>query len=147
MQAWFRCQRPFITLHKHVDLALWLILLACLINKGPSMKELLSLSNYCFQTERKPVISVFNAVTGETLPIMGSVFLLRMSVSRLKTMVSLQSGLPVSAFRLSTSAGVQLYDCNRLHDYDIEVGTVWCFYVLGVCSLIVCYDVKQLILN
>ncbi|XP_076007341.1 protein ANKUB1-like [Genypterus blacodes] len=76
------------------------------------------------KTERKPVISVFNAVTGETIPIMGSVFLLRMSVSRLKTIVSVQSGLPISAFRLSTSSGVQLYDCNRLHDYDIKVGTI-----------------------
>ena len=66
---------------------------------------------------------VFNAVTRKTLPIMGTEFLLSTSVARLKTMVALQCGLPVSAFRLSMASGVQLYDCNYLHDYAIEVGT------------------------
>ncbi|KAM9848891.1 protein ANKUB1-like [Aulostomus maculatus] len=76
------------------------------------------------KSEQKPVMSVFSAVTGEILPIMGSVSLLSMSVARLKTLVSVQSGLPVSTFRLSTPEGVQLYDCNRLQDYDISVGTM-----------------------
>uniref|UniRef100_UPI0037E80D85 protein ANKUB1-like n=1 Tax=Semicossyphus pulcher TaxID=241346 RepID=UPI0037E80D85 len=76
------------------------------------------------KTEGRPVIHVFNAVTGEILPIMGSEALLHMSVARLKTVVSVQSGLPVSTFRLSTPAGVQLYDCNRLQDYSIQVGTI-----------------------
>ncbi|XP_073332563.1 protein ANKUB1-like [Pagrus major] len=74
------------------------------------------------KTERRPVMCVFNAVTGETLPIMGSKALLHTSVARLKTVVSMQSGFPVSAFRLSTSTGVQLYDCNQLQDYDIKIG-------------------------
>ncbi|KAM3876388.1 protein ANKUB1-like [Diretmus argenteus] len=74
------------------------------------------------KSQQKPVIYVFVAMTRETLPIMGTVFLLSTSVSRLKTMVSLQCGLPVSAFRLRTPGGVQLYDCNQLHDYTIEVG-------------------------
>ncbi|XP_044057019.1 protein ANKUB1-like [Siniperca chuatsi] len=75
------------------------------------------------KSEQRPVMRVFNAVTGETLPIMGSEALLHMSVARLKTVVSMQSGLPVSTFRLSTLTGVQLYDCNQLQDYAIEVGT------------------------
>ncbi|XP_039667477.1 protein ANKUB1-like [Perca fluviatilis] len=75
------------------------------------------------KSEQRPVMRVFNAVTGETLPIMGSEALLHMSVARLKTVVSMQSGLPVSTFRLSTPAGVQLYDCNQLQDYAVEVGT------------------------
>ncbi|XP_037626163.1 protein ANKUB1-like [Sebastes umbrosus] len=75
------------------------------------------------KSERRPVMRVFNAVTGETLPIMGSEALLHMSIARLKTVVSMQSGLPVSTFRLSTAAGVQLYDCNQLQDYATEVGT------------------------
>ncbi|XP_070816920.1 protein ANKUB1-like [Chaetodon trifascialis] len=76
------------------------------------------------KSERKPVMRVFNAVTGETSPIMGSEALLHMSVARLKTVVSVQSGLPVSTFRLSTPTGVQLYDCNQLQDYAIEVGAI-----------------------
>ncbi|XP_070765020.1 protein ANKUB1-like [Enoplosus armatus] len=75
------------------------------------------------KSEQRPVMRVFNAVTGETLPIMGSEALLHMSVAQLKTVVSTQSGLPVSTFRLSTPTGVQLYDCNQLQDYAIEVGT------------------------
>ncbi|KAI3368700.1 hypothetical protein L3Q82_025690 [Scortum barcoo] len=75
------------------------------------------------KSEERPVLHVFNAVTGETLPIMGSEALLHISVATLKTVVSVQSGLPVSTFRLSTPTGVQLYDCNHLQDYAIEVGT------------------------
>ncbi|CAG5864272.1 unnamed protein product [Menidia menidia] len=75
------------------------------------------------KSERRPVIHVFNAVTGESLPIMGSQCLLNASVSQLKTMVSVQSSLPVSAFSLSTPAGVPLYDCNLLNDYGIEMGS------------------------
>ncbi|XP_054458965.1 protein ANKUB1-like [Anoplopoma fimbria] len=75
------------------------------------------------KSERRPVVCVFNAVTGETLPIMGSEAFLHMSVASLKTVVSMQSGLPVSTFRLSTPAGVQLYDCNQLQDYAIEEGS------------------------
>ncbi|KAM6962458.1 protein ANKUB1-like [Aplochiton taeniatus] len=53
---------------------------------------------------------------------MGTVFLMEASVTRLKSLVSLECGLPVSAFRLSMLSGVPLFDCNRLHDYAIEVG-------------------------
>ncbi|TKS74676.1 Protein ANKUB1 [Collichthys lucidus] len=74
------------------------------------------------KSEQRPVIRVFNAVTGETFSIMGSEALLHMSVAGLKTVVSMQSGLPVSTFRLSTPTGVQLYDCNQLQDYAVEVG-------------------------
>ncbi|XP_019936364.2 protein ANKUB1 [Paralichthys olivaceus] len=73
--------------------------------------------------EQKPVMQVFNAVTGEMLPVTGSEALLHMSVAGLKTMVSVQSGLPVSTFRLSSLTDVQLFDCNQLQDYSIEVGT------------------------
>ncbi|XP_026201507.1 protein ANKUB1 [Anabas testudineus] len=75
------------------------------------------------KSERRPVMHVFNAVTGETLPVTGSEAPLQMSVARLKTVVSVQSCLPVSTFRLSTSSGVELYDCNQLQDYAIEVGS------------------------
>uniref|UniRef100_A0A665TKH1 Ubiquitin-like domain-containing protein n=1 Tax=Echeneis naucrates TaxID=173247 RepID=A0A665TKH1_ECHNA len=75
------------------------------------------------KSEQRPVMHVFNAVTRETLQISGSEALLHVSVARLKSMVSLQSGLPVSAFRLSVLTDVQLYDCNQLQDYAIDAGT------------------------
>lgn len=74
---------------------------------------------------------VFNAVTGEILPITESAALLHMSVAYLKTVVSVLSCFPVSTFRLSTSSGVELYDCNQLQDYAAEVGMV-CFLSLPV---------------
>ncbi|XP_031671991.1 protein ANKUB1-like [Oncorhynchus kisutch] len=72
--------------------------------------------------KREPVVRVFSAVTGETLSVSGTVFLLSTSVARLMTLVSQQCGLPVSSFRLSSPTGLQLYDCNRLHDYAIDLG-------------------------
>ncbi|XP_068460236.1 protein ANKUB1-like [Clinocottus analis] len=72
------------------------------------------------KSERRPAMCVFNGVTGETLAIMRSEAF--MSVARLKSVVSMQSGLPVSTFSLRTAAGVQLYDCNQLQDYAIEEG-------------------------
>ncbi|XP_057697787.1 protein ANKUB1-like isoform X1 [Corythoichthys intestinalis] len=72
---------------------------------------------------QRPLVYVFNVVTGETLPVMDpSEICQNMSVAQLKTAVSAQSGLPVCAFRLTTSAGVQLYDCNTLQDYAIAMG-------------------------
>lgn len=65
---------------------------------------------------------MFNAVKGEILPITGSEYIVHMSVARLITEVSKLSSLPVSAFRLSSSTGVNLYDCNHLQDYAIQVG-------------------------
>uniref|UniRef100_A0A3Q3RHF7 Ankyrin repeat and ubiquitin domain containing 1 n=1 Tax=Mastacembelus armatus TaxID=205130 RepID=A0A3Q3RHF7_9TELE len=85
------------------------------INSGSAIRCLI-------KSEQNPVIHVFNAVTGETIPVMGSETLLHMSVAGLKTLVSMQCGLPVSAFRLSSLAGVQLYDCNQLQHYGTAVG-------------------------
>ncbi|KAM6921482.1 protein ANKUB1-like isoform 2-T2 [Xenentodon cancila] len=76
--------------------------------------------------EVRPEMHVFNTVTGETLPIVGNDLQLHTPVAKLKTIVSVQSGLPVSTFWLSTAAGVQLYDCNWLQDYGIEMGTILC---------------------
>nr|XP_040040813.1 protein ANKUB1-like [Gasterosteus aculeatus aculeatus] len=75
------------------------------------------------KSEQRPAMWLFNAVTQETLPVMGNEASLHMSVAHLKTVVSMQTGLPVSTFRLSTPAGVQLYDCNQLKDYAIKEGT------------------------
>ncbi|XP_029103794.1 protein ANKUB1-like [Scleropages formosus] len=72
--------------------------------------------------EMQPILRVYCAVRKETLPVMGEVFLLNSSVSQLKSMVSLQSGFPVSAFRLTTPSGLELYNCNQLNDYAIHVG-------------------------
>ncbi|KAJ8277170.1 hypothetical protein GJAV_G00072190 [Gymnothorax javanicus] len=74
--------------------------------------------------EEKPVLHVFSPVTEEKLPIMGSVFLLSTSVSRLRSVVSRQCGLPVGAFRLTAQRGLELYDCTRLDEYGIGVGAM-----------------------
>ncbi|XP_023136606.1 protein ANKUB1 [Amphiprion ocellaris] len=79
----------------------------------------------CFiKTEQRPVMCVFNTVTGETSPIEGTESLLHTSVDKLTTLISVQCGIPVSTFRLRTPANVQLYDCNWLQDYAIKMGTI-----------------------
>lgn len=70
-----------------------------------------------FQEESRPILYVFCSVTKETLPLMGNILHLGDSVSRLKSLVSLGSGLPVSTFRMTTQTGLELYNCNTLNSY------------------------------
>uniref|UniRef100_A0A672P6U4 Uncharacterized protein n=1 Tax=Sinocyclocheilus grahami TaxID=75366 RepID=A0A672P6U4_SINGR len=70
----------------------------------------------------KAILHVFSAITKATLPIMEPVTLLRFLVSKLKSVVSLQLGIPVSSFRLSTGSGLHLYYCNLLSDYAVQAG-------------------------
>ncbi|XP_042568421.1 protein ANKUB1-like, partial [Cyprinus carpio] len=74
------------------------------------------------QEVSKAILHVFSAITKETLPIMGTVTLLRSFVSKLKSVVSLQLGIPVSSFRLSTGSHLHLYDCDLLSDYAVQAG-------------------------
>ncbi|KAK2869173.1 hypothetical protein Q7C36_001044 [Tachysurus vachellii] len=74
----------------------------------------------------KALLHVFSAVTKETLPIMGIACLLATSVSKIRSLVSLLLGLPVSAFTLSTQSGAELYDCNLLSHYAVEAGDILC---------------------
>ncbi|MBZ3873443.1 Protein ANKUB1 [Sciurus carolinensis] len=78
----------------------------------------------CFvKEEDKPALCVFNAVTQETMPIMESASLLCKKVSDLRTLVTLSCGLPVGVYCLRTPAGLEMYDCNALSDYQTELGT------------------------
>uniref|UniRef100_H3A5F5 Ankyrin repeat and ubiquitin domain containing 1 n=2 Tax=Latimeria chalumnae TaxID=7897 RepID=H3A5F5_LATCH len=73
--------------------------------------------------EDKPVLQIYNVVTQETIPIMGKIFLLSTTVSNLKSLVSLKCGFPVSTFCLRTQSQTELYNCNKLEDYRIDIGT------------------------
>ena len=83
-----------------------------------------------FQNKPPPAIQVFNVVTQETFSVKEPTPLLSTTVARLKTIISLHVGLPVSTFRLSTALGVELYDCNLLSDYDIELGRLKTYVLL-----------------
>ncbi|XP_074047189.1 protein ANKUB1 [Macrotis lagotis] len=73
--------------------------------------------------ENKPTLYIYNAVTQETMPIMGSIYLLGKKVSYLKTLITLRCGFPVSIFCLRTPQGREMYDCNTLVDYQTDIGT------------------------
>ncbi|XP_051874604.1 protein ANKUB1-like [Pristis pectinata] len=73
--------------------------------------------------EEKPILYVFNALTRQTIPIIEKPQFLTATVSELKSLVSLRSGLPVSTFRLSTQKGTELYNCNKIDDYKLEIGS------------------------
>ncbi|XP_063772097.1 protein ANKUB1 [Pseudophryne corroboree] len=92
--------------------------------------------------EEKPALYVYNAVTMEKVQIMGNVHLLAETVSRLKSLVSLKCGFPVSVFCLKTLEGIEMYDCNTLSDYKLDLGAtlrmdVWDGWteLLGACVL------------
>ncbi|XP_075056652.1 protein ANKUB1 [Mixophyes fleayi] len=72
--------------------------------------------------EEKPALYVYNAVTMEKVQIMGNFHLLAETVSRLKSLVSLKCGFPVSVFCLKTLEGKEMYDCNTMSDYKLDLG-------------------------
>ncbi|XP_007057503.2 protein ANKUB1 isoform X2 [Chelonia mydas] len=73
--------------------------------------------------EDKPAFYVYNAVTQEKVPIKGSIYLLATKVSLLKTLVTLKCGFPNSVYCLRTPEGKEMYDCNTLNDYQLDIGT------------------------
>ena len=97
-------------------------------NLSNGLTQFCALSSF-FQNKPPPAIQVFNVVTQETFSVIEPTPLLSTTVARLKTIISLHVGLPVSTFRLSTALGVELYDCNLLSDYDIELGRLTCHHL------------------
>lgn len=77
---------------------------------------------FSFQEEDKPVFYVYNAVTHEKMPIMGKIYLLAAKVSQLKTLVTLKCGFPNGIYCLRTPDSREMYDCNTLSDYQLDVG-------------------------
>lgn len=75
------------------------------------------------QKEDKPTLYVFNAVTQETMAIKENMSILDRKVSDLRTLVTLSCGFPVSVYCLRTPAGLEMYDCNTLKDYQTNIGT------------------------
>ncbi|XP_056420739.1 protein ANKUB1 [Hyla sarda] len=73
--------------------------------------------------EDKPALYVYNAVTKERVPIKGNIHLLGATVSKLKSLLSLKCGFPVSVFCLRTLQGKEMYDCNTLGDYNLDLGS------------------------
>ncbi|XP_054839595.1 protein ANKUB1 isoform X2 [Eublepharis macularius] len=74
--------------------------------------------------EDKPAFYVYNTVTHEKVPIMGKICLLSAKVSQLKTLVTLKCGFPNSIYCLRTPEGREMYDCNTLSDYQLDIGTL-----------------------
>ncbi|KAM8922177.1 LOW QUALITY PROTEIN: protein ANKUB1 [Lycaon pictus] len=78
----------------------------------------------CFVMEEdRPTLYVFNAMTQETMTMMENISLLGKKVSDLRTLVALSCGFPVSVFCLRTPKGLEMYDCNTLRNYQIDIGT------------------------
>ncbi|KYO33954.1 protein ANKUB1 isoform B [Alligator mississippiensis] len=76
--------------------------------------------------EDKPAFYVYNSVSQEKVPIMGSIHLLATKVSFLKTLVTLKCGFPNSVYCLRTPGGREMYDCNTLNDYHLDIALDIC---------------------
>ncbi|XP_077137871.1 protein ANKUB1 [Ranitomeya variabilis] len=72
--------------------------------------------------EEKPALYVYNMVTKEKVPVMGNSHLLAENVSKLKSLLSVKCGFPVSVFCLRTLEGKEMYDCNTLSNYNLDLG-------------------------
>lgn len=76
----------------------------------------------CMKEEVKPVLFVKCSHSGEVIEIMDDYNVEKMLVDDLRAIVAKKSGLPVSIFRLVSSAGLELFDHHVLFDYNIECG-------------------------
>ncbi|XP_030071952.1 protein ANKUB1 isoform X1 [Microcaecilia unicolor] len=102
--------------------------------------------------EDKPALFVYNAVTRETIPISGNIYLLATTISKLKTLITLKCGFPIGVYCLRTSQGKEMYNCNTLNDYKIELGTMlrldawdgWKEFLSGCISGHICNVQKYL---
>ncbi|CAJ0964804.1 unnamed protein product [Ranitomeya imitator] len=72
--------------------------------------------------EEKPALYVYNMVTKEKVPVMGNSHLVAENVSKLKSLLSVKCGFPVSVFCLRTLEGKEMYDCNTLSNYNLDLG-------------------------
>ena len=76
--------------------------------------------------EVKPSVFIYSVFNEEIVPIYEKIDFQTMTVSEFKGIVSRKTGLPVAIFRLintQTPHGLEMYDCNKLDDYNIALGS------------------------
>ncbi|KAG8445299.1 hypothetical protein GDO86_010184 [Hymenochirus boettgeri] len=72
--------------------------------------------------EENPALYVFNAVTKEKIGVFGGIYLFAEKVSKLKSIISHKTGYPVSIYTLRTPQGKEMYNCNSLSAYSLDIG-------------------------
>ncbi|XP_031551660.1 protein ANKUB1-like [Actinia tenebrosa] len=72
----------------------------------------------------KSYLNVFIVYSGDTVKFTESFSVWETRVSDLRTMIMNKTGLHVSVFRLISPEGKEMFDCNILNDYNINVGDV-----------------------
>ena len=73
--------------------------------------------------EIKPSLFVHSAFNGKTTPLFDKIPFKTMVVSEFRGLVSRKVGLPVGAFRLLNSDGKEMFDCNLVDEYGVELGS------------------------
>lgn len=73
------------------------------------------------KTVVKPSLYVYCAFNEETVPIVNKINVQQTNVGIVRGMVSRQTGLPVTVFRLTTQSGIEMYDNNTLWDYGVNL--------------------------
>lgn len=69
-----------------------------------------------------PVLFVYCTHNQETIDIRDDLAIGQMPVQELRSIVAQKTGLPISIFRLVAPTGREMYDCQLLEEYSIDIG-------------------------
>lgn len=72
--------------------------------------------------ESKPILYLHCLYNDEITPILEKSQVPTMKVSELRSMVTRKTGIPIGVFRMVSPQGQEMFDCNNLSDYQIDIG-------------------------
>ena len=75
-----------------------------------------------FRKEDNPSFLLFWRLGSVVTPVFRPVIFHTARGHDLRALASRETGLPVGVFRLTNSAGVEIFDCNVLERYGLQVG-------------------------
>ena len=85
------------------------------IQAGSTIKVLM-------KDEIKPVLYLSCAYNEEIVPILDKFQVPTMKVCDLRSIATRKTGMPIGVFRMLSPDGKEMYDCNTLYDYQVELG-------------------------
>ncbi|XP_019641221.1 PREDICTED: uncharacterized protein LOC109482820 [Branchiostoma belcheri] len=69
-----------------------------------------------------PTLFVYTAFNGETVTFLDKINFVSGTVSEVRSLVTRRTGLPVGIYRLLAPGGREMFDCNSLDFYKVELG-------------------------
>ena len=76
-----------------------------------------------FRKEDNPSILLLWRLKSIMIPVFSPIVFHATRGRHLRALVSRETGMPVGIFRLTTDVGVEIFDCNVLESYGLQVGS------------------------